>query len=345
MRVDEDPPGHARARRGQANLRVRVRPIHRHGDAVHALALRRGEDRSGNGAFGVVPLGLSHRPVGVAPFDVRELARVERGPGKESIARQRGIGAASGNQARREGDQGSVRGAPVDGARRVVLRVSVVVAALAEAQLRAHAEHWRSARGEQEREQIALVARARLGDRRIVARPLDAVVPAVVVVRAVAIVLAIGLVVLVLVRHKVAKREAIVDDDEIDARGRRSGAGKHVARTRHPGCDLATHSGVAAPETARGVAEAVVPVGERGGELAKAVAPWAHVPRLGDEARLGENGISGERLKERRLGIETRVAPAECGGEVEAKPVKTAIDHPALERSDRHLNHQRAIER
>ena len=162
MRVDKDPPSHAGARGGKRELVVDIRAVHRDGDSVDGVALRRGEDRGENGAVGVVPLGLRHWPVGVAPFDVRKLARVERRPGEERVARQRGIGAAGGDQARREGDQRSVRSAPVDGARRVVLGVGVVVAALAEAQLRAHAEHRRAARGEQQREQIALVARPRL---------------------------------------------------------------------------------------------------------------------------------------------------------------------------------------
>jgi hypothetical protein len=59
-----------------------------------------------------------------------------------------------------------------------------------------------------------------------------------------------------------------VDDDEIDARGRRSGAGEHVARTRHPGGDLTTQSRIATPEASRGVAEAIVPVGESRAKLA-----------------------------------------------------------------------------
>ena len=120
---------------------------------------------------------------------------------------------------------------------------------------------------------------------------------------------------------------------------------EHVARTRHPGCDLAAQPRVAAPEAARGVAKAVVPVGERGRKLAEAIAPWADVPGLGDEARFGEYGIGGERLEERRLRIEARVAAAERRGEVEAKPVEAAMDHPALERADRHFDDQRPIER
>ena len=93
-------------------------------------------------------------------------------------------------------------------------------------------------------------------------------VPAVVVVRAVAIVLAVGLVVLAVVGDDVAKREAIVDDDEIDARGWRRGVPEHIARPCHSGCDLTTQTGVAAPEAARGVAKTVVPIGERWRKLA-----------------------------------------------------------------------------
>ncbi len=170
-------------------------------------------------------------------------------------------------------------------------------------------------------------------------------VPAVVVVCAVAIVLAVGLIVLALVGDDVAKREAVVGDDEIDALGRRLSARENVARPCHPGCDLAAHPWVAAPKTARGVAKAVVPFGERGAELAKSVAARADVPGLGDEAGFGEHGIGGEGLKERGLWIETRVASAKRRAEIETKAVETAMDHPALERADRHLNDQRAVKR
>ena len=74
MRVDEDTPRHAGARRGQAKLRVRVRPVHRYGDAIDDVALRRREDGDHYGALGIIPPRLSHLPIGVAPFDVGELA-------------------------------------------------------------------------------------------------------------------------------------------------------------------------------------------------------------------------------------------------------------------------------
>ncbi len=170
-------------------------------------------------------------------------------------------------------------------------------------------------------------------------------VPTVVIVRAVAIVLAVGLVVLAVVGDKVAKRETIVGDDEIDALGWRLSAHEQVVRARHPGGDLTAQSRIAPPEAARGVAKAVVPFGERGGKLTEAIAAWANIPRLGDEARFREYGISGERVEERRLRIEARVAAAERCAEIEAKAIDAALDRPALKRADRHIDDQRAVER
>src|SRR3984957_869235 len=327
------------------NLCVSARAVHRDGYSIDPAALRRGEDRDEDVAFGIVPGALGHRPTGVTPFDIGELACVEWRPGQESVDRQRSTGAANRDEPRREGDQGGVGGAPIDRARCVVLGVGVVVAALAKAELRTHAEHRRPARGEQKREQIALVARTRFDDRGIVAWPLDAMVPAVVVVRAVAIVLAVGLIVLAVVGNQVAKREAVMDDDKIDARGRRRGAPEYVARASEPGCDLSAQTRVATPETARGVAKAIVPVGECGRELAKAIASRADVPGFRYEARLGEYGIGGERFEERSPRGQAGVAAAERRGEVEAKSVEPAVDHPALECANRHFDDQRTVER
>ena len=58
-----------------------------------------------------------------------------------------------------------------------------------------------------------------------------------------------------------------------------------------------------------------------------------------------EHGIGGERLEERRVRVEAVRAAAERGREIEAKAVETAVDHPAPERADRHLDDQRAVER
>ena len=99
---------------------------------------------------------------------------------------------------------------PVDPRQLVVLAVGVVVAALGAADLVAGQEHRHALRQQQRREEVALLPRPQLVDRRIVGRPLDAVVPRAVVALAVAVVFAVGLVVLVVVRHEIAQREAVV---------------------------------------------------------------------------------------------------------------------------------------
>ena len=53
--VDERAPRHAGARRGQSDFGFCRRPVHRHRDAIGAVALRRGEDRDQNRARRIVP--------------------------------------------------------------------------------------------------------------------------------------------------------------------------------------------------------------------------------------------------------------------------------------------------
>ena len=65
----------------------------------------------------------------------------------------------------------------------VVLAVGVVVAVLRVAELVAGEQHRHAWREQQRRQEVALLPLAQLDDRRIVGRPFDAAVPAVVVVR------------------------------------------------------------------------------------------------------------------------------------------------------------------
>ena len=88
---------------------------------------------------------------------------------------------------------------PVDPGDLVVLAVRVVVPALGAAELVAADRHRDALREEQRRQEVALLARAQRVHRRVVGRPLDPAVPAVVVVGAVVVVLAVRLVVLLVV--------------------------------------------------------------------------------------------------------------------------------------------------
>ena len=139
MRVDEDAPRHAGARRRQANFRVVAC------ERFIATATRSTPSPCGAAktATKTAPSGSFHPLCVIGPSASRHSTSgsplASNGDaGQESVARQRGIGAASRDEARGEGDQRGVGGAPVDRARRVVLGVGVVVAALAEAELRAH---------------------------------------------------------------------------------------------------------------------------------------------------------------------------------------------------------------
>ena len=60
---------------------------------------------------------------------------------------------------------------------------------------------------------------------------------------------------------------------------------------------------------------------------------------------LASTGSSASACEERRMGVEAVGAPAERGREIEAEAVDAAVDHPAPQRADRHVDDQRAVER
>ena len=109
---------------------------------------------------------------------------------------------------------------PVDPAERIVLAVDVVVAVLRVARFVAGQQHRGALRQQQCRQQIALLPTAQRTHVGVVSRAFGTAIPRKVVAAAVAIVLAVGLVVLVVIRHQIIQREAIVCGYEIDA-GRR----------------------------------------------------------------------------------------------------------------------------
>jgi len=115
---------------------------------------------------------------------------------------------------------------PIDPADLVVLTIGVVVALLRPADLVAGAQHGNALREEQDREQVSLLPLAERANRRVVARALDAAIPAPVGVATVTIVLAIGLVVFALVADQIVQGEAVVRRHEVDARHRTSILGR-----------------------------------------------------------------------------------------------------------------------
>src|SRR5690349_12649939 len=119
---------------------------------------------------------------------------------------------------------------------------------------------------------------------RIVGGPLDAAVPAVVVRVPVAIALQVRVVVLVVVRHGVAQREAVMRRNEVDARGGLAPVSPEKIRgTRESFCESAEHPAASVPERTHGVAVAIVPLAPSRRKISEMVAAEAHVPGLGDE--------------------------------------------------------------
>ena len=217
--IDKHAPGHAGARRRQADFSFRGRSVDRDSHAVGASPCGAAKTATRIAPAGSFQRAVRHRPVGVAPFHVGRgrSSRTARRSGRRR-ATARDVLRRACDEPRGEGDERSVGVAPVDcarsrcpGRRRCCCRPGCSRAPTPIESIGVPREATSSG------QQIALVARARRLNRRIVARPLDAVVPGIIVVRTVAIVLAVGLVVLVVVGDEIGEREAVVGDDEIDA--------------------------------------------------------------------------------------------------------------------------------
>ena len=179
---------------------------------------------------------------------------------------------------------------------------------------------------------------------------LDAVVPRAVVVAAVAVLLPVGRVVLVVVGHQVREREAVVGGDVVDRRAgpsdqRRVAVPEQVDGARQAGGQVADAvagqtvrgaAGVREPERADGVAEAVVPLGERDRELPGAPAAGADVPRLRDELEAVQARLDRHRDERGVVGrVAARVA-AEGHRQVEAEPVDAHDVRPVAQRVEGH---------
>ncbi len=159
---------------------------------------------------------------------------------------------------------------------------------------------------------------------------------------AVVVVLAVRLVVLLVVRHEVVEREAVVRGDEVDRRdGLAPAVLVEVGRAREPARELGQRRGLAAPEVAHRVAVAPVPLRPQGREAAHLVATVAEVPRLGDELDLGDDRVLLHDVEERREAVDLVELARERGREVEAEPVHVHLGHPVPQRVHDGLEHVR----
>ena len=114
---------------------------------------------------------------------------------------------------------------------------------------------------------------------------------------------------------------------------------EQVARAGKPGGKFAAQTGIAAPEAADTVAEAIVPLGKSGRMMAQLIAAGADVPRLGDQLHARESGILAERIEEAATRVETVGLAAERHAKIEAKSIDMVMRHPIAQRVHDHLEH------
>ena len=98
-------------------------------------------------------------------------------------------------------------------AERAVLAPRVVIPSLTAPDFIAHQQHRDTTTQQQGAEQIALLASSQCLDSAIAARPLDSVIPAVVVILPISVVFTIGQVVFVVEAHEVQQAEAVMGRD------------------------------------------------------------------------------------------------------------------------------------
>ena len=169
-------------------------------------------------------------------------------------------------------------------------------------------------------------------DHRVVGRAFGAAVPRAVVVVAVAVALLVGLVVLRVVADEVAQGEAVVGGHEVDAgEGRAALVRVEVAGARQPRGELGQHAALGPPVVADAVAVLAVPLAPAGREVADLVAALTHVPRLGDQLDLVQDGVLLDEVEERREPVGPVVLPGEGDGEVEPEAVDVHLGHPVAE--------------
>src|SRR5438094_556292 len=158
---------------------------------------------------------------------------------------------------------------------------------------------------------------------------------------AVAILFAVRLVVLLVVRHQVVEREAVVRGDEVDRRPRFTPAMvEEIARCAQPRREGARRR-LPAPEIAHRVAELVVPFRPAWRKCSHLIAAGSAVPRLGDKLHGLENRILTTRLEESTLVVEPIGLAREDRAEIEPEAVHVHVGDPVPQAVGHHLNHAR----
>ena len=181
---------------------------------------------------------------------------------------------------------------PVKPGNFAVLAIGIVVAALASAAFVAAQEHGHPLGKKQGDQKVSFLPGAQAHHSRIAGRPFRTAVPRTVVTFAVAVFLAVGLVVLFIVGNQIVQSKTVMGGDEVDAgEGQPGGLFIKVRTAGDAGCELTQGLLLPAPEITDAVAVFAVPFGPYRRKVADLVAALAHVPGLGDELDLADDGV------------------------------------------------------
>ena len=151
---------------------------------------------------------------------------------------------------------------------------------------------------------------------------------AVVIVSPIAILLPVCLIMFLIETNAVAQGETIVRGDQINRRRRRSTVTlKNVAGCGKTLSEVAQRDVLLQPESTRGIAEMVVPLGEQRRKVTHLVAARADIPGFRDQLDLRQTRVVTDGLKQRRI-LTKRRRPPHHRGEVETKAVNVALVNP-----------------
>src|SRR5215211_2479522 len=146
---------------------------------------------------------------------------------------------------------------------------------------------------------------------------------------AVLVVLAVGLVVALVVADQVLQRETVVRADVVDRRvGLPARRLEDLPRSGHDPRQRRQLVWVAAPETARDIAELVVPFAPARRKAADLVAAGTEVPGLGNELHLAQDRVLPDGSEETRTVREVEWIAGERGGEIEAEAINVVVLDP-----------------
>ena len=300
--IGQKPPGMAGAWLGQLQRQGRVAGIEGDGHAVLALAQQRHQGQA-------LPIRC---PTGRrCPGHIGQAARCLGRAREVAGGMQRGMRLPRPHQPAGELSQPGIA-RPIQPGERIVLTISIVVAALAAAQFIAHGQHGGATGGEQQEQQGAGILGPGREDAGVLARPLHPIVPGDFRCAPVAVLLAIGVVVPALMADKIGQGETVMRGDEIQAVAGRA-AGEEIGAAGEAGGDIAQAPGIAAPEAPGIVTKAVIPFRPAGGEAAELVAIRADIPGLGDDQQAAQHRVLPYGQQQRRIGGEALGAAAQRG--------------------------------